>query len=86
MSGVRMCDDCGTVFSQNADGVSTGVIIDNESGKQLTLDYCDICTELKHKVRSNLGFMRRAANSVAELRGANVDPDSLGAIDSGHGE
>jgi hypothetical protein len=62
-----MCDECGTVFSENAEGVSKGIMIDPETGQQRALDYCDICSEIKERVRKGLGFMRRPANSPSEL-------------------
>ena len=67
MSSVRMCDECGTVFSENADGISQGVMIDPKTRQQKSVDYCDVCTDVKSRMRQGLGFMRRAANSPAEL-------------------
>lgn len=58
MSGVRMCDECGTVFSDSADGISGGTEYDSDTGKQRTLDYCDRCTG-KRKERRNRAFFRR---------------------------
>lgn len=72
MSGVRMCDDCGTIFSENADGVSSGSITvqDEKSGayRQRTLDYCDVCSNIKNGTGSK-AFFRRPANSAKEITG-----------------
>lgn len=77
MSGVRMCDECGTVFSENAEGVTTGVMIDKETGRQVTVDKCDVCSEIAQRVRGQLGFMRRAANSPAEIPASAPNLDSV---------
>jgi hypothetical protein len=70
-----MCDDCGTVFSENAEGISQGVMVDPDTGRQRALDYCDVCSDIKSRMRKGLGFMRRAANSPAELT-TSVDKSS----------
>ena len=67
MSGVRMCDDCGTVFSENAEGVTSGAMFDKDTGRQRTLDYCDVCSDIK-KSAGDKAFFRRAANSPKELQ------------------
>jgi hypothetical protein len=53
MSSVRMCDSCGFVFSENAEGWSnmTGnrMVRNTETGKMeaknASVDYCSDCTE-----------------------------------------
>lgn len=54
MSSCRMCDTCGTVFSERAEGWSSGQITVNKTDLQtgkpttqtLILDKCPECTEL----------------------------------------
>lgn len=74
MSAVRMCDDCGAMYSENAEGVTSGTMVNKETGRQTTLDKCDVCSDLT-KSSSNQ-IWRRPANSRSELLGAQTVRDT----------
>lgn len=55
MSHVRQCDECGFIFSENAEGWGNGTVTkmvrDPETGrikpKEISIDYCPTCVEAK---------------------------------------
>lgn len=80
MSSVRMCDSCGTIFSEREDGWATQSATitkrDPETGKPrsvtLDLDKCGDCTELE---------MNRPARPRLELT-ADVNPTYVAEAES----
>jgi hypothetical protein len=66
MSSVRMCDNCGTVFSEKEEGWSTGTgtMFKTVDGKrqsvQVEQDKCGDCTELANAPRRPIGQLTNA--------------------------
>lgn len=70
MSSVRMCDQCGTVFSEREEGWSTGTGTmfrtnpDNGRREQVQIDQdkCGDCTELANSPRRPIAALGQTMN------------------------
>jgi len=83
MSAVRMCDRCGNVFSERADGWTSmqAQRVTRKDGRQVVtmenLDACPPCSEGADDVTPRIAVASKSHTATTRVDSLNVDAESV---------